>query len=852
MKIAGLIILFFSLFLTHSLAQKDLPVGYQYLFPGPDAKCIHPNSTIILRFKNLSSNDLRNLNTRIKVTGEESGPHSGKTIIASDNQTLIFKPEKKYVLGEKVVIYIEPAFSMDQTKPIKPFRYEFTVLEKEISKELVPNENNTMPLLSKNAEIVNPQIMSHGVSVPADFPFVNIAVNNNPSTDYIFVNTMIEPYYNIIFNTSGEPVWYNKTSDLREDFRVQSNSWISMQKREGYENNKLGYIAFTQNFEYIKSFEASNGYITDGHEFYMLPDSGYFLIGKRDTEVDMSQYVMGGKTDATVTEHCIQEFTADDQLIFIWRAWDHFDIRDVEMDNLTGSRIRFPHMNAIFIDDDGHILLSSRHLSEITKIHRQTGEFIWRMSGNPDSPNNEFQFVDDSLNGFRNQHSIRSLGNNRYTLLDNGNSHSPPVSRAVEYEIDTVQMTAKLVWEYRNNLNNRIARFMGNTQRLSNGNTHINWAVNNNPQIAIEVTPEGEKVFEMWFENGANCYRSFRHPWEGKCIVPNLIVEPQPDNLTLIFNKFGDENIDYYNIYGGTTSNTTTLIDTSHSTLKQLYGLENGIDYYFRVRSVDKNGLESDFSNEERINVNLVEPGNNLIKNGDFTNDISNWDWEVNNSALADLQVFDGVCTFVIQNGGQDYYNIQLRQDSILLIHGQKYIFEFDAWAYEPRVVELKIIRDDSPYTDYSRLGYTALTSEKKRFTHSFEMHESTDNNARLQINGGTSDKNIYLDNLSLKLDTQVLKADFLQKDSRLILSPNYPNPFGQSTTISYTIQNPGLVTLKVYDSLGKVVDVLVNEAQLAGNYKTKFDASNIENGIYYYKLTSSGFVQTKKMLVLR
>ncbi len=68
------------------------------------------------------------------------------------------------------------------------------------------------------------------------------------------------------------------------------------------------------------------------------------------------------------------------------------------------------------------------------------------MSGNPDSPNNDFQFMDDPRNGFRNQHAIRSLGNNRYTLLYNGNSHSPPVTPAVEYEIDTAQMTATRFW----------------------------------------------------------------------------------------------------------------------------------------------------------------------------------------------------------------------------------------------------------------------------------------------------------------------------------------------------------------------------------------------------------------------
>lgn len=857
MRIAGLVIILFCLlFPSQSLAQQELPPGYQYVFPGQGAKYVYPNSTIILRFKHISPGELTNLGSLIKVSGEESGTHSGKTIIASDKRTLIFEPEKSYELGEKVHVSIEPQLSGYNVNTIQPLNYVFTVLEKEIRKESITNEKSgNLPVL-KNTSLLKHGIMPNGVSVPSDFPHVTITHNNNPSSDYIFVNTMITPFYNIIFNTLGEPVWYQKTSDLREDFRVQANGWITMQIREGYTESDLGHIAFTQNFEYIKSFHATNGYATDEHEFYMLPDSGYFLIGKRDTKVDMSQYVTGGMTDATVTETCIQEFTADDQLIFIWRAWDHFDIRDVEMDILTGSRIRFPHMNAIFTDDDGHILLSSRHLSEISKIHRQSGEFIWRMSGNPDSHQNDFQFVGDPLNGFRNQHAIRSLGNDRYTLLDNGNSHSPPVSRAVEYEIDTAQMIATLVWEYRNEISNRIARFMGNTQRLPNGNTHINWAVSNYPSIAVEVTPEGNKVFEMCFENGANCYRSFRHPWEGKCLVPYLFLEPQPDNLTLIFNKFGDDNVDYYNIYGGTTPNPTSLIDSSHSTLKQLVGLQNGLHYYFRVTAVDMSGLESDFSNEEDIYVNFTQPGNNLIINGDFTNDLYAWKWEVDSLASAEVQVVDSVCNLVIQNGGKEYSDVQLKQNNIPLIMGQNYLFEFDAWSDATRIVDIIIGADHSPFTDYSRMGYTALHSELKHYTYSFEMTEPTDLNARVVINAGTSDKNIYIDNLSLKIDVPTKTEVRLQEDSKFLLYPNYPNPFNSSTQIEYYLPETSFVRLSIYNYLGQNVEEYIHAEQTAGRYSREIQMSNFNTGIYFYSLeakaVNSGkcYQKTNKMIL--
>ena len=83
-------------------------------------------------------------------------------------------------------------------------------------------------------------------------------------------------------------------------------------------------------------------------------------------------------------------------------------------------------------------------------------------------------------------------------------------------------------------------------------------------------------------------------------------------------------------------------------------------------------------------------------------------------------------------------------------------------------------------------------------------------------------------------------------------LSQNYPNPFNPSTIIHYEIPNDGLVTLKVYDELGREVKTLVNQYQNKGKYDVNFDASNLASGIYFYRLQSGNFISTKKMLLLK
>jgi hypothetical protein len=83
-------------------------------------------------------------------------------------------------------------------------------------------------------------------------------------------------------------------------------------------------------------------------------------------------------------------------------------------------------------------------------------------------------------------------------------------------------------------------------------------------------------------------------------------------------------------------------------------------------------------------------------------------------------------------------------------------------------------------------------------------------------------------------------------------LSQNYPNPCNPSTVISYQLPTNTLVTLKVYDELGRIVRTLVEERQAAGTHSVTFNASNLSSGVYFYRLTAGIFVQTKKLMLLR
>jgi hypothetical protein len=83
-------------------------------------------------------------------------------------------------------------------------------------------------------------------------------------------------------------------------------------------------------------------------------------------------------------------------------------------------------------------------------------------------------------------------------------------------------------------------------------------------------------------------------------------------------------------------------------------------------------------------------------------------------------------------------------------------------------------------------------------------------------------------------------------------LSQNFPNPFNPVTTINYSLENGGKVTLKVYNTLGKEVATLVNEVKPAGSYSLTFEPRELTSGMYFYKLSVGDQIATKKMVLLK
>jgi len=83
-------------------------------------------------------------------------------------------------------------------------------------------------------------------------------------------------------------------------------------------------------------------------------------------------------------------------------------------------------------------------------------------------------------------------------------------------------------------------------------------------------------------------------------------------------------------------------------------------------------------------------------------------------------------------------------------------------------------------------------------------------------------------------------------------LEQNYPNPFNPSTTIAFALPNAGQVKLAVYDITGKLVDTIVDQPFGAGLHQVKWEAGNFSSGVYFYRLETKNFTQTRKLMLLK
>lgn len=536
-------VFFISLqFSTMEFPQRTGISEYQYLSPVPGSGMNSPKTNIIIRYGiPYNTADVFSKNV-LEVTGNKSGFHSGRITLAENNRTLLFDPEMPFQEGETVTIKLLGPVRTEYNEPIPMLNFYFRITKHDLTNLVKSNpekylirepleikSSDKIPSISKDVHTQNYSVMED--SLPENFPDIEIDSINNPTPGLIFLSPFNSWVYTtknylIIVDNYGVPVFYRQFPVQIFDFKKQPNGILTY-----YYPPALGFYALDNSYNIVDSFSTKNGYGTDLHEL-IINDNNHSLMLSYDLQhVSMDTVVAGGDPNAMVIGLIVQEQDENKNVVFQWRSWDHFQITDATYDiDLTDSLIDYVHGNAIEVDNDDNLLISSRHMDEVTKINRQTGDIIWRLGGEH-CKNNQFTFINDPI-GFSHQHDIRKLENGNITVFDNGNLHSPPFSRVAEYQLDEVNKLAFLVWEYRNEPTS-YSFAMGDARRLSNHSTFIGWGTGTSPAVS-EVKPNGEVALFLTLPDTVLNYRAFKYQWKTDLFVCN------PDSLYFGYVPMGD------------------------------------------------------------------------------------------------------------------------------------------------------------------------------------------------------------------------------------------------------------------------------------------------------------------------
>ncbi len=217
------------------------------------------------------------------------------------------------------------------------------------------------------------------------------------------------------------------------------------------------------------------------------------------------------------------------------------------------------------------------------------------------------------------------------------------------------------------------------------------------------------------------------------------------------------------------------------------------------------------------------------------------------------LIAYKSAVTEDFQRNAESVYGASLSYFFQEWIYGENYPKYSINWNYSQNGNNIYLISLTLSQYANSNPAYFTMPVEFRIKTPSMDsvfrsFNSATQENYTFQVTGKPQSLTFDPENKILKDKT----GDEIAVPVRFYLGQNYPNPFNPSTTINYETIKLADVNISVYDILGRMVKVLVNEKQKSGAYTIKFSAENLPSGIYFYKITAGEFTDSHKMVILR
>lgn len=335
-----------------------------------------------------------------------------------------------------------------------------------------------------------------------------------------------------ILTTTGRVVWFHRlvSGDVATDFRTQTYlgrpvlTWMQTQAgglgaqdgpggKAAVPADSVGYI-YNDRYKQIATVHAGNGYALNFHEFLITPQNTAYILADTTRTADLT--AMGGRPDQKVLDNLVQEIDIKTgRVLFEWDPIGHIPYTD-SYQGLPSSADRpwdWLHLNAVHLDRNGSLLLSSRNTWTVYDVSRRTGHIEWQLGGRRSSFRMRAapgQALDHAGKIFSWQHDPEAIGHDDYTVFDDeSGGRQLCCSRAVTLHLDRAALTATLIAsDYQPE--RKVARAMGNAETMADGSRFVGWG--SLPDIS-EFSRAGKLVFNAVLPKGVDTYRAYLLPW---------------------------------------------------------------------------------------------------------------------------------------------------------------------------------------------------------------------------------------------------------------------------------------------------------------------------------------------------
>src|SRR5271163_1386579 len=362
----------------------------------------------------------------------------------------------------------------------------------------------------------------------------------------------------VIVNNGGEPIWENPLAGkVTTNFQVQSYrgspvlTWWEGLIEFGHGVGE--YVIADASYRTIRRVQAAGGLRGDLHEFVITPRDTALLTSYVIRNADLSS--VGGPRKGTIQDATFQEIDlATGRLLLEWRSLDHVPLTEsyapVEAKNWD-----FFHINAVDLDGEGNLLISSRSMQTVYKLDK-AGKILWRLGGK----HSDFELGPGA--GFAWQHHVRHQPDGTLTIFDNGATPAvEKLSRGLILELDEQAMTATLLRQYTHP--KILSGSQGSMQLLANGNVFVGWG--EIPHVS-EFDYAGRMLFDAVLGEKYQSYRAFRLPWTGlPAQAPAIAVAEHGRQRTVYASWNGATDVHSWQLLAGAQADAMRAVSSTRS-----------------------------------------------------------------------------------------------------------------------------------------------------------------------------------------------------------------------------------------------------------------------------------------------